>query len=259
MKSSETGMSTPDHKSELISQEITEFKKTVARNFEVNDSAEIYNALDLMIELHSDQRPYSGDRPYIGHPLAVAADLLNNYGIKDKELIIAGLLHDAVEDQSLKLQEKRFKRLNNSDSLGPSPEHDALLEIRDLFGQRVKKIVARLTNPNFKKIIIDLKHEGIDKTRDELYAAHVSEAISDTDTFIVKFADFMFNAEAISKLPEKSKDEKERKQKFKHKYGPVLKKVFLPAFIKMKKDQPMYPHKKEIIVKLREVIESQYS
>lgn len=55
------------------------------------------DALALANELHAAQRRKGTEIPYIAHLLAVAALVLEAGG--DEDTAIAGLLHDAVEDQ----------------------------------------------------------------------------------------------------------------------------------------------------------------
>lgn len=252
VKLSEPTMNKSTKKTEQIAEDIVEFKKVVAKNFEVKDSATIYDALDLMLELHAEQKPYSDGMPYAGHPLSVASDLINKYKIKNKDLIIAGLLHDAIEDQKAKLQAKRLKRLNQ-DAIGPSPEHDALMEIGDLFGDKVRKIVTSMTNPDFNQMIKSLKLEPGKKSKHELYKKHIQDIIRDPEVFTVKFADFARNATAVSALPAGDK-----KENFINKYGPVLKDVWLPAFKSISQDHPLFSQKDKISKALKQLLKTQY-
>ena len=59
-----------------------------------------------MVELHSNQAPRPDGTPYIEHPLAVASQVLEAMAQKDPDLVVAALLHDAVEDQTAKLVQK---------------------------------------------------------------------------------------------------------------------------------------------------------
>lgn len=54
-------------------------------------------ALNFCVRLHSQQRRKGTHIPYIAHLLAVTALVLEDGG--DEDLVIAALLHDAVEDQ----------------------------------------------------------------------------------------------------------------------------------------------------------------
>src|SRR5579859_6641638 len=54
-------------------------------------------ALLFATQLHAEQRRKGSDVPYIAHLLAVASIVLENGGNEDEA--IAGLLHDAIEDQ----------------------------------------------------------------------------------------------------------------------------------------------------------------
>lgn len=80
-------------------------------------------ALVYAVRLHGDQMRKGTNIPYVSHLLSVAAIVLENGG--DEDQAIAGLLHDAVEDQ------------------GGLPR---LEEIRKLFGEKVAFIVDECTD-----------------------------------------------------------------------------------------------------------------
>jgi (p)ppGpp synthase/HD superfamily hydrolase len=80
-------------------------------------------ALGYAAELHLRQRRKGKGQPYVGHLLGVAAIVIQHGGGEDEA--IAGLLHDAVEDQ------------------GGLPR---LGEIREKFGERVAHIVDGCTD-----------------------------------------------------------------------------------------------------------------
>ena len=61
------------------------------------DDSVIVRAYEIARSLHEGQFRKSGE-PYIIHPVAVAK-ILANFGM-DNETVVAGLLHDAVEDTS---------------------------------------------------------------------------------------------------------------------------------------------------------------
>lgn len=68
------------------------------------DEAKIRQAYDMAADLHKDQRRDSGE-PYIIHPLAVASILASLH--VDDTTIMAGLLHDVVEDTDMTLEDIR--------------------------------------------------------------------------------------------------------------------------------------------------------
>jgi len=94
-------------------------KKSVPSTF----TPKFRKALDYAARVHARQLRKKTGRPYIGHLMSVAA-LVIEYG-GDEEMAIAGLLHDAVEDQ------------------GGLPR---LREIRRKFGKRVARIVDGCTD-----------------------------------------------------------------------------------------------------------------
>jgi guanosine-3',5'-bis(diphosphate) 3'-pyrophosphohydrolase len=66
----------------------------------------IRKALETAREAHAGQtRNASGGRPYIDHPVAVAAQLVE-HGFSD-EVLAAALLHDVVEDSELEVEDVR--------------------------------------------------------------------------------------------------------------------------------------------------------
>lgn len=80
---------------------------------------------------HANQRrKNSAATPYINHPLEVAEHLARVGGIEDEDILIAALLHDTIEDTQTTAD-----------------------EIRELFGQRVMKIVLECTDDkNLEKL-----------------------------------------------------------------------------------------------------------
>jgi hypothetical protein len=166
--------------------------------------AKFTEALELAMKIHSDQKPRP-DGPYVNHILRVSTRIIEEYGIKDLELVIAALLHDSVEDQSEKLANLAINDKN-------IPEREkALLFIGDNFGERVKNTVFKLTN---------LEHEDKSISQDQknkVYLEHVKEAIEDPDVLPIKLADFSDNA-----LNLESVKETERRLKLSHKYLPVI-------------------------------------
>jgi len=68
-------------------------------------SKEIFNALAFAADRHKGQtRKGLSKTPYINHPIGVAK-LLSQYGEDDKDLLIAALLHDVIEDTTKNKQE----------------------------------------------------------------------------------------------------------------------------------------------------------
>ena len=161
-------------------------------------------ALYLALEIHGDQKPRP-DGPYIDHILRVSSRLINEYGIKDIELVIAALLHDSVEDQAKKLA----LLVENSDSI--SEREKALFFVKNKFGERVAKIVSKLSNP-------EPETEGMSAIeKNNIYKEHVKEAIEDSDVFPIKLSDFSDNALNLEAVNDPS-----RRLKLSKKYLPVM-------------------------------------
>jgi (p)ppGpp synthase/HD superfamily hydrolase len=122
-------------------------------------------ALTYATHLHRDQTRKGTDIPYVGHLLGVASLVIEDGGSEDEA--IAGLLHDAVEDQ------------------GGAPR---LEDIRTRFGEGVAAIVAGCTDA-------DTTPKPPWRQRKEAYLAHLREATA--DVLRVSAADKLHNARAI--------------------------------------------------------------
>jgi (p)ppGpp synthase/HD superfamily hydrolase len=122
-------------------------------------------ALNFCVRLHSQQRRKGTHVPYIAHLLAVTALVLEDGG--DEDLVIAALLHDAVEDQG---------------------GLDTLQMIRIKFGDRVADIVDGCTD---SYTVPKLPW----RERKERYLDHLQAA--NLDVLRVSLADKLHNSRSI--------------------------------------------------------------
>jgi GTP pyrophosphokinase len=123
------------------------------------------SALVFASQLHQNQKRKGGDIPYVSHLMSVSALVLEDDG--DEDEAIAGLLHDAVEDQ------------------GGKP---TLELIRSLFGDRVAHIVDECSDT-------DTFPKPPWRWRKEQYIEHLRHA--DRSVLRVALADKLHNARAI--------------------------------------------------------------
>jgi len=117
---------------------LTYYLKTDEKN-------KVYNALKLSENVHSDQLRKSGD-PFIIHPLEVAKILTS---IKlDADSIVAGLLHDTLEDTNLSINEidRKFGSQISDLVQGLTKISNYSLKINNLkFGENYKKLILATT------------------------------------------------------------------------------------------------------------------
>lgn len=123
-------------------------------------------ALAYANELHAEQTRKGTDIPYISHLMAVSALVWELGG--DEDMAIAGLLHDAVEDQG-------------------GPERAAEIEAK--FGVRVARMVLDCTDA-----VTIPKPDW--KTRKQAYVDAIARKAEDSLT--VTLADKIHNAQAIT-------------------------------------------------------------
>jgi (p)ppGpp synthase/HD superfamily hydrolase len=132
-------------------------------------SSRYKEALVYALDKHEGQTRKGTDIPYAAHLLAVSALVLEAGG--DEDMAIAGLLHDAPEDQG-----------------GQS----TLDEIRKMFGERVAHMVEGCTD-SLSDDPANKEEWILRKTR---YLEHLKTA--DEDTLTVSLADKVHNARAIA-------------------------------------------------------------
>ena len=129
------------------------------------DTALIRKAYELARDAHEGQNRYSGD-PYIIHPLAVA-DILADMHM-DQSTIIAGLLHDVIEDTPVTYQ-----------------------ELCDTFGQEVADIVDGVTK------ITKFSFSSNEEAQIESYRKMFVSMASDVRVIIVKLCDRLHNMRTL--------------------------------------------------------------
>ncbi|MET8836462.1 HD domain-containing protein [Micromonospora sp. NPDC004540] len=134
-------------------------------------------ALDLAAALHRDDRRVR--EPYLNHLLRVAIRMMHHYQVRDVDVIVAGLLHDAVEDHPAELA-------------GPDTDGDptpaALAALAARFGPRVARLVGAVTNPAYDP----------GRDRHVQYREHVAASL-DREPWarVIKVSDFTDNGVGV--------------------------------------------------------------
>ncbi len=89
-----------------------------------NDFGVFLSALQYAARCHAGQQRKGGSHPpYINHPIGVVMELWQTGGVRDRDTLVAGLLHDTIEDT------------------GAKPE-----DIRERFGEDVLGLVLEVTD-----------------------------------------------------------------------------------------------------------------
>ena len=137
-------------------------------------------ALEVAEEAHRGQKRYSGE-PFIIHPIEVTKILASMH--LDVDALIAGLLHDTVEDTSLTLK-----------------------EIEDTFGKDVRLIVEGET----KISAIKLKNLSRKESQAENLRRMLLAMVNDVRVIIVKLADRLHNMRTLEHMTEQKQKLKAR-------------------------------------------------
>jgi (p)ppGpp synthase/HD superfamily hydrolase len=131
-------------------------------------------ALSFAMERHGRQLRKGSGVPYITHPVLVAETLAYHYP-QSPDLIIAGLLHDVVEDT------------------------DASLElVEEEFGSKVARLVEAVTKPELELAPSDTDQEAkVERWRAQRNAMLEALDGEDEDVLRLKAADSLLNLRAI--------------------------------------------------------------
>jgi len=134
------------------------------------DQRRLNRALDLAARLHAADRRER--EPYINHLLRVAIRIMSHYGVHDPDVVIAALLHDAVEDHADELA-------------GPHGGRQAALAVlAEEFGPRVAELIAAVTNPEYAP----------DRDTNEQYRENVADSLRRNPwARVIKASDFTDN------------------------------------------------------------------
>ncbi len=152
---------------------------SVARYHPSDDTSMIEKAYRTACDAHKNQKRKSGE-PYVIHPLCVAIILADLE--MDKETIVAGLLHDIVED---------------TDVTGEM--------LREQFGEEVEQLVDGVTKLGQLNYVADKLEVQAENLRKMFLAM-----AKDIRVIIIKLADRLHNMRTLQYMPEKKRLEKAR-------------------------------------------------
>lgn len=138
------------------------------------ESRRVEQAVELATKAHEGQSRRTGE-PYIIHPLAVKK-ILEEWGM-DEDTIVAGILHDTVEDTDVTLE-----------------------QIKEEFGETVAQLVDGVTKlGKIRKNMKDLD-TYLPETKDNFLRLMIATG-NDIRVLIIKLADRLHNARTLSALP----------------------------------------------------------
>ena len=152
-----------------------ELKKIIAESGKEYDREQIEAAYRLAEEKHREQKRSSGE-PYIIHPLSVAA-ILVGLGM-DSQSVMAGLLHDVVEDTDC-----------------------TLVDIQKQFGKEVALLIDGVTK------LGKIPYSSREEQQAENLRKMLMAMAEDIRVIIIKFADRMHNLSTLEYMsPQKQRD-----------------------------------------------------
>lgn len=154
-------------------------KKVFGRRHKDRKCVEI--TLDLIQRLYAGEDPREDNTPAVNHILRVAHRIAVTWRVRDANVIMAALLHDAVEDHPEVLA-RRGKRQHK----GRNDHDDAVDFVRSLYGGAVSRIVEKVSKKkNPKEMTPDAKVAS--------YVAYAQGLARDPAALVVKIADVCDN------------------------------------------------------------------
>ena len=146
------------------------------KTFGINKNQRVLDALALAARIHElDKRKLTGE-PYVNHCVATASILIS-WGANEEE-VIAGLLHDTVEDH---------------------PDLISLEDIESFFGERVSALVSGVTK---------LKTREGDRNKFETLRKVTRESLIEPGVALVKLADRLHNMMTLDGMSASKQREK---------------------------------------------------
>ena len=146
-------------------------------DFDPAARATLNDAMELAARLHAYDRRTR--EPYLNHPLRTAIRIICYYQVRDVDVLVAALLHDAVEDHPDMLAAP-----DGGDRTEAALTEAALAELGRRYNPRVADLVRAVTNP---------AHEP-GRDRFEQYREHVAESLEANPwARIIKVSDFTDN------------------------------------------------------------------
>lgn len=155
----------------LTSDELIEYSRPM---YSADQVAELERAIDFATKAHINQKRASGEA-YITHPIA-AAEYLINWGM-DIDSVIAGLLHDTVEDTDV-----------------------TLLDIENAFGSNVAFLVDGVTKVSKARSGMKDISDYTEQTKDNLSKLLIAVG-QDIRVIIIKLADRLHNLTTLEFIP----------------------------------------------------------
>lgn len=155
---------------------------------------DIYKAIKMATILHKDQtRMNRGEfekTPYIEHPLRNAVRI-SRWGIKDKNILNAAVLHDTIEDGS-----SNYVKLYENEEMEESLISRERLskEIEKRFGKETLRLVQAVSNDYQDS---ETKTNQTLQEKSDIYKKHVENSLKDASVYLVKIADFVDNATGL--------------------------------------------------------------
>jgi len=141
--------------------------------YEENEILELEHAIDIASKAHTGQKRKSGE-PYIIHPMAVAKTLID-WGM-DIDTVLAGVLHDTVEDTDLSVD-----------------------DLESLFGNDVAFLVEGVTKVSKARAGMQDLAEYLPQTKDNLSKLLIAVG-QDVRVIIIKLADRLHNMQTLQHM-----------------------------------------------------------
>lgn len=228
-----------------LKHDLESFRAAVSSAFgDPQARSQIEHALELAGKLFGlAERPDGTSQ--LHHTLRVASTLLITWGIRDSDLVIAALLHDALEDCA--------GQLAQDSHLSGVPENQAArARLTALFGEPVCALIERVTSPSFIGAARNARQLGDSRgevaIRAELNQKFVTQAILDSDAaFMIKLADYLDNAGSLERV-----EDPRRRGNLALKYGALVD-VFTSRLGGILEHHPLLQYRHEISSQLERI------
>jgi hypothetical protein len=146
-----------------------------------NDRKCVELTLDLIQRLYAGEDPREDTSPAVNHILRVAHRIAVEWGVKDANVIMAALLHDAVEDHP-----EILARRGDRKKRGKDDHADAIEFVQKMYGGKLARIVDRVSKRKNKAELPPQKKLAA-------YVSYVQGLARDPAALVIKISDVCDN------------------------------------------------------------------
>lgn len=208
------------------------------------DQERIFGALLCMLQVHEGEKPRDDGTDGRIHPVTVAVNLMERFGVVDPSEICAAILHDTVEDRPFEFVAYFFGKERSAREFSPSEVRGIVFEaLRTVYGEDTAVKIELLT---YRKDRAWIKNDDGTSSFDPLRYLRYVQKIYNTDAgaFRIKLSDFEDNGFRLNDIRDQA-----RRDELHNRYRGAM--LFLRGILESSEPGHfLYPHREDLLRKI---------